>query len=261
MLSLSKLLSKHRNAKLNYRLGLILAYVAGFINAGGFFIVKQYTSHVTGIASIAADNIAVGNYLLGFFMIGFIFCFIIGAITTTIIVICLRKKHLYSQYALPILLEGGLLILVIILQSYLKEKLFLLPLTIAILCFLMGLQNVLITKASSSIIRTTHITGMSTDLGIEIGRFLSRNTKNSLTKIYLHLSIMSIFFIGGVTGAYIVSNIGALGLTPIIVLLMVLSFYPIKNDIYFFIKIRKRNMRNLSRFVGAEPNITTHQND
>ena len=44
-----------------------------------------------------------------------------------------------------------------------------------VLCYIMGLQNAVITKISNAEIRTTHITGLVTDLGIEIGKMLYLN--------------------------------------------------------------------------------------
>ena len=51
------------------------------------------------------------------------------------------------------------------------------PVTVVLLCFIMGLQNAVITKLSRADIRTTHITGIITDIGTvravrkaEIGR-------------------------------------------------------------------------------------------
>ena len=66
----------------------------------------------------------------------------------------------------------------------------------------MGLQNALVTKISSSVIRTTHLTGLFTDLGIELSQLFFYNTseqKKQLTNsIKLRFTIIFFFFIGGV---------------------------------------------------------------
>jgi uncharacterized membrane protein YoaK (UPF0700 family) len=82
-----KLTGKRRTLASNQKLGRILAFIAGFINAGGFFIIQQYTSHMTGILSLAAYDIALGKFSASLIMIGFIICFLFGASTTTILVI------------------------------------------------------------------------------------------------------------------------------------------------------------------------------
>lgn len=229
-----RLTGRYRTEALNQNLGRILAFVAGFINAGGFFIIQQYTSHMTGILSLAADEIALGRYAASFLMIGFVFCFLVGACMTTVIVIKAREKHLHAQYAIPLLIESVLILIIMGVHQLFVTESFIVPVVIALLCFLMGLQNAVITKASKAIIRTTHITGMTTDLGIEIGRaLLSRSKKNTgynQHKAALHFSIILTFFIGGVVGALSLENFGSLGLVPIAVVLIVISVPPLLRD-------------------------------
>ena len=49
-----------RAARANGQLGMVLAFIAGALNAGGFLAVHQYTSHMTGIVSAIADNAVLG---------------------------------------------------------------------------------------------------------------------------------------------------------------------------------------------------------
>ncbi len=51
-----------RDYESNFCLGVILSFVAGATNAGGFLAVGQYTSHMTGMASSIADNLVTGHY-------------------------------------------------------------------------------------------------------------------------------------------------------------------------------------------------------
>ena len=55
------LTGQHRTASTNRLLGSLLAFNAGAINAGGFLLVSMYTSHMTGFASMLADNLVLGN--------------------------------------------------------------------------------------------------------------------------------------------------------------------------------------------------------
>lgn len=114
---------------------------------------------------------------------------------------------------------------------------------IAALCFVMGLQNALITKVSSAIIRTTHITGMTTDLGIEIGRLLSGtknydplSTKNNVRR---HSSIILAFFTGGVLGAMGVNSMGTTTFVLIALVLVALGYPQLRRDFAYFTKPRK----------------------
>lgn len=56
-----RLAGPERTAAANRQLGLALAFVAGAVNAGGFLAIGQYTSHVTGIVSSMANNLALGR--------------------------------------------------------------------------------------------------------------------------------------------------------------------------------------------------------
>lgn len=59
----------------------------------------------------------------------------------------------------------------------------LVPVTVLLLCFIMGLQNAVITKVSHAEIRTTHVTGLITDLGIELGKVFYFNRSQLANKV------------------------------------------------------------------------------
>jgi uncharacterized membrane protein YoaK (UPF0700 family) len=79
------------------------------------------------------------------------------------------------------------------------------------LLFAMGLQNSLVTSISSSVVRTTHLTGLFTDLGIELSQLFFYKTpeqkKQLLSSIRLRFRIISFFFIGGVFAGVFYSKI------------------------------------------------------
>ena len=162
-----KLTGHRRSEQGNRHLGALLAFVAGAINAGGFLAVKQYTSHMTGILSAVADNLVLGAYQFALAGIGALLSFLAGAACTAIVVNHAKRRNMHARYALPLLLEALLLLCFGFLGFQLTqiEGLFV-PITVMLLCFMMGLQNALITKISNAEIRTTHLTGMLTDIGI-----------------------------------------------------------------------------------------------
>jgi ferredoxin len=91
-----------------------------------------------------------------------------------------RQHHLRSEYALPLLVEAVLMLLFGLLGATLNRQTpFAVPLTVLVLAFTMGLQNALVSKISSSQIRTTHMTGVITDLGIELGKMFYWNRTTS----------------------------------------------------------------------------------
>ena len=247
------LAGKRRNIESNKSLGRRLAFVAGAINAGGFLVVNQYTSHMTGVISIAADKFAVGQWLSATTMLIYIACFIFGATTTALIVICARTKQLHSRYALPLTLEAILLLIFGVTNSKYTPNLHLgAPYIIALLCYLMGLQNAVITKISSTRIRTTHITGMVTDISIEAGRILfscSKHGKQHVNpdneQILLHISIISMFLLGGICGAYGFNYIGFLTVLPLAGYLLFIAYMPIRQDLLIKQYLRKRIFREI----------------
>jgi hypothetical protein len=109
--------------------------------------------------------------------------------------------------AFVVVVEAGLLLVFGLFGAAinLSSGLFI-PLTVLLLCFIMGLQNALITKISNAEIRTTHVTGLVTDIGIELGKLLYFNGADAPTKIVanrrklrIHLTLVGCFFIGRLT--------------------------------------------------------------
>jgi uncharacterized membrane protein YoaK (UPF0700 family) len=93
----------------------------------------------------------------------------------------------------------------------------------------MGLQNALVTKVSQSVVRTTHLTGLFTDLGIEVSQlFFYRKTQQfqMLSKsIYLKLAIIGCFFLGGVIGGLLYSHFEMETLFVAVAFLLTAFFY------------------------------------
>ncbi|WP_343025453.1 YoaK family protein [Massilia sp. MP_M2] len=225
----------------NRHLGMALAFVAGAINAGGFLAVREYTSHMTGIVSGAADNLVLGQTDLVLAAGGALFSFLLGAASTSILVNLVRRLGLYSGYALPLVLEAILLLIFGILGARLNDidTLFI-PLTVMLLCFIMGLQNAVITKVSHAEIRTTHMTGIITDIGIELGKLVYWNRDRGLRqpkvtanlgRLALMVTLLAAFCIGGVVGALGFKHLGYLSTIPLAAFLCVLGIVPVVDDL------------------------------
>lgn len=245
---LVRLAGKKRSPAANWQLGIVLAFIAGYINAGGFFIVRHYTSHMTGILSEAADSAALGYFGSMVLLLGFIACFICGATLTTLLVLRAKRHCLHSRFSLPLLVEACLLAGIVCLSFLFPDSAAFNSAVIAMLCFLMGLQNALITKASTAVVRTTHVTGMVTDLGIELGRILSGEGKragsDSRMKILLFAIVIATFLTGGVIGALLIRASGTLGLLPVAGLLLMISMPSILRDIRLIGPLKRRRLRH-----------------
>jgi len=73
------LTNRHRAPSTNRALGLLLAFNAGAVNAGGFLVLHMYTSHMTGFASQLADGLVLGNAKLLLNALGAVLAFLGGA--------------------------------------------------------------------------------------------------------------------------------------------------------------------------------------
>ena len=229
----------HRSPGANLRLGACLAFVAGATNAGGFLALGYYTSHMTGLLSSIADNLVLGQLPLVLGAVTAIAAFVGGSITTAWMVNWSLRRQLRSSFARPLLVEAVMLLLFGVFGSGINfSSTLFMPLTMLVLCYLMGLQNALITKASKAEIRTTHVTGMLTDIGIEIGKMLYINRSVGLTRVtanrrklrLLAVLILS-FLVGGVAGALGFKYLGYGATVPLAVLLLVLVSGPILHDL------------------------------
>ncbi len=233
------LVGSHRTAASNRQLGWFLAFVAGAINAGGFLAVQQYTSHVTGMVSAVADNLALGQLGLVVDGIVAVLSFLLGAMCCAILVNFARRKAMASEYALPLLLESVLILCFGLLGARLASfEGLLLPFTVVLLCFIMGLQNAVVTKLSGAVIRTTHMTGIVTDLGIELGKLLYWNADRSAAdRVRADRDRMAVlgglflaFLLGGISGAFGFKAFGYGFTIPVAVLLAVVSLVPAWDD-------------------------------
>lgn len=230
-----RLTTKQRTESGNLHLARYLAFIAGAANAGGLLAVHQYTSHMSGIVSAIADNVAIGSLTLAADGCAAVSSFLAGAFCTTLFIRWGKRQELNSQYALPLLVEAVLLLI-----FGLTGKVFnggrVLG-TVMLLCFTMGLQNAMITKLSNAVIRTTHLTGMITDIGISFGRLAFPIPDNPIipSQEYANLQLLSslilAFFIGGVTGALGFTYIGFLFTLPLSGLLLLLGIMPVIDDL------------------------------
>ncbi len=234
------LTGRDRSIQANRQLGFALAFVAGAINAGGFLAVRQYTSHVTGMVSSLADNLALGEFALVVDAAVGVLAFLFGAMTCALLVNFARRRRMASEYALPLMLEAALILLFGLMGARLATfEGLLLPFTIVLLCFVMGLQNALVTKLSGGVVRTTHLTGTVTDLGIELGRLLywnrdrdaSRFVRADRDRIAVLGGLLAAFLGGAIAGAFGFKLAGYVSTVPLAIVLVLLAVVPVVDDL------------------------------
>jgi uncharacterized membrane protein YoaK (UPF0700 family) len=244
---LRQLSGRQRTAAANQHLAFCLAFIAGAANAGGFLAVHQYTSHMSGIASTIADQLAVGEIGLMLAAIGALLSFVCGAATSAMLINWARHRALESEYALSLMLEAVLLLCFGLMGGNLALHMGLfVPLTVMLLCFIMGLQNAVGTKITNGQVRTTHVTGLVTDIGIELGKMLYWNhsrlpgeplyVASDRRRLRFMLMLFTLFVSGGLIGALGFKHIGFSATVPLALMLMLLALVPVTDDLLATIK-------------------------
>lgn len=241
MRRLRHLAGSRRTEGTNRALGYVMAFNAGAINAGGFLVLHLYTSHMTGFTSMLADNLVLGNAALVLAALGALLAFTTGAAVSAILVNWARHMLLRSVYALPLLLVAMLMLVFGLVGAITMdwETPFAVPLTVLLLSFMMGVQNATLTKMSHASIRTTHMTGVVTDLGIELGKMLfwnqvgrssSQHVHANWARVRLFAGLLGMFIAGGVAGAWGFQHWGFVCVVPLALLLAALALPPLWAD-------------------------------
>jgi len=223
-------------------LGLLLAFNAGAVNAGGFLVVHMYTSHMTGFTSQLADGFVLADAKLLLNALGAILAFIAGAAVCAVLVNWARQHRLHSVYALPVMLEALMMFPFGLMGAATLSwsTPFAVPLTVLLLSFIMGLQNAVGSKTSRGSTRTTHMTGNITDLGMELGKALfwvrSRRmpplrVRPQWRRMQTSAGLVGMFVLGGIAGALGFKHVGFVCVVPLAALLLALSVPPFLRDV------------------------------
>lgn len=183
----------------------MLSFVAGFVNVSGVMQLQVLTTNVTGHFAYFAENIVLHKYAAAAVLVFYVMTFLLGAFCSSLLIELFSRKPVVSSYIFPISVEIVCLLFVALsaettIASYLLA---------AVLLFAMGLQNALVSRVSNSVVRTTHLTGLFTDLGIELSLlfFHKRNNQNIgklRQSIYLKFVIILFFFFGSILGGFLV---------------------------------------------------------
>ncbi|TKK65583.1 DUF1275 domain-containing protein [Ilyomonas limi] len=194
----------------NLKLASMLSLVAGMVNTTGILSVHTLTTNLTGHFAYFAEDFSVKNYGMALTYLSFVLSFLTGAFVSNLLTeITVRIKPAIG-HVLPMFIEISILITIGLtgdpfLSSAVDSRLM-----ACSLLFAMGVQNALVTSVSQSVVRTTHLTGTFTDLGIELSQlffYRKTNSIHQLTRsIYLKLAIISCFFFGGISAGLMYST-------------------------------------------------------
>ncbi|MCD9088790.1 YoaK family protein [Stenotrophomonas sp. SY1] len=175
---------------------IALSCVAGMVNVVGFLgFEHQAVSHLTGTTSQLGMALMQRDWRMIGHLWGLLIAFSLGAMLSGLI-IQNSALQLGRRYGIALALESMLLLLAI---PLFKQHQIWGALLAAMAC---GLQNALATTFSGAVVRTTHLTGMFTDLGIGLGHLL-RGLPLQVRRLTLSGLIIGGFLAGGIIGAWL----------------------------------------------------------
>lgn len=190
-------LDKASNKKLSswiYWGGFALSFLGGYINVSMLYIFAIPVSHMSGAISKIGIDLGNSNYNdLGLIAL-IITCFFAGAIISGVLVASSRLKHSY-HYSVILIIETTCLLIAALSISSNQN------LSIAFSAMACGIQNSMASSYNGLIIRTTHVTGIVTDLGFMVGSFIRRK-RIKLWKVLLLSIILVGYCSGGIVSAF-----------------------------------------------------------
>lgn len=234
-----------RTAAHNLQIASLLSFVAGLVNVSGFLSVATLTTNVTGHFAFFADEVFRLDLWRSLIYFIFIFCFFLGSFTSSLLVETVYRRNEKYVYVIPTTIEFLILTIVAFTGEWLIDRN---PNLLACaLLFAMGLQNSLVTRISNATVRTTHLTGLFTDLGIELSQlFFYRDVESRerlAQSVRLRMTIIGCFFIGGVLGGVLYSRAG---LYVLLIGAAALMFGLVYDNVKFQLKMRQRKARGQS---------------
>lgn len=233
---------KRRTLQHNLKLASLLSFVAGIVNVIGFFSVQKLTTNVTGHFAFFADEVARQNFSEAWLLLLFILSFFCGAFTSSFLVEYFQEHQIKYANVVPISLETSILIAAALLPhatlvNHANE-------VACSLLFAMGLQNALVTSISNAVVRTTHLTGLFTDLGIELSQLFFYRKAEQLRKlrssVFLRFVIIFFFFSGCIAGCFSFIFFGIAGLLLAAICLIIGMLY---DNVRFRVMTLRRKLR------------------
>jgi uncharacterized membrane protein YoaK (UPF0700 family) len=223
------MLGKERNFKNNILLASFTAWTAGMTNIAGVMACYAFTSNVTGHAVHFAKHMLTGDYFEMFVVFSWLMMFIIGAGIAHFLIRSYEYKGPYFAHALPIVVVFFLLIFIGVFGYHMHEdsESDILILSLALL-LTMGMQNSAVNTISEGKIKTSHLTGLFTDLGAELSEWIHPKTgrpKQLAEKIQLRASILGFYMLGALIGGWLFVKINFSTFYAIAATLLILVFY------------------------------------
>jgi len=198
---------EERTLKSNLLLASSTAFVSGMTNVAGVVAFLAFTSNITGHVANLAKHIVSQNFREIIVFGVWLMLFMGGAFIANFIIKSLAHRSRYKAHTVPIVLEIVLLIIVAIYgHHFYEETIFEREVIIGIILFCMGLQNSLVSNVSGGLIKTSHLTGLFTDLGSDLADWFHPKVEKTAVikhKIIIRLTILGFYFFGAIAGGFL----------------------------------------------------------
>jgi uncharacterized membrane protein YoaK (UPF0700 family) len=251
--------SNSRSLSDNIKLGTLSAFSAGMVNIGSLLLFFSFSSNVTGHYAILAAEIVKGNLYQIAIVFSWIFVFFFGSFISNLFVIHINQKNSYLAHSIPLILEILCLVSVGIYGEYFyKETLAETEILLVFMLFAMGLQNGLTASISNFSIKTTHLTGTTTDLGILFSMFTKKEFRANETlkgRAKLLLYITASYLIGAITAGFTYTFLNFKMFYLVSLVLVVIIVYDLsKLRLKLYWRQKKMIKLNLNTIISLEKN-------
>jgi uncharacterized membrane protein YoaK (UPF0700 family) len=217
----------------NLLLASSTAVVSGITNVVGMVAFLAFTSNITGHVANLAKHIVEQNFAEIIVFLIWLFMFFAGAFLSSFIVRSLEDKSYYRAHSIPVIIEIIILLFVAIYgHHFYEETQTEREIVIAAILFSMGLQNSLVSIVSGGLIKSSHLTGLFTDLGGDISDWLHPKSKKTVVvrdKIFIRLTVLGFYFLGGIIGGYFFNLYEFAIFYFIPVILLTILYYDVSN--------------------------------
>lgn len=218
----------NRSLKANLMLASSTAMVAGIINVAGVIAFLAFTTNVTGHVALLARKVNAQDVEEVVTVFAWLLMFFVGAFVSHFLVRTFERRSLYLAHAMPILLEMIVLLFIAVYGNHFfdgtdRER----EVIIGAMMFSMGLQNSLVSTISGGLIKSSHLTGLFTDVGADVAEWLHpRTAKTEAVKnrLYVRFTVLGFYFLGAIAGGYLfeVVNFKVFYFLPIILITILL---------------------------------------
>lgn len=201
-----------RSLQENLMLASSTAFVSGVINVAGMLAFLAFTSNITGHVANLANHLVQQNYHEMVVFVIWLFMFFFGAFTSTFVIRSLEDKSLYKATSTLVGTEIIVLLGVAFYgHNFYRETQLEREVLIGATLFTMGLQNSMVSTVSGGLIKSSHLTGLITDLGGEVSEWFHPKTDKSIivrNKIIVRLTVLGFYFFGAVAGGFMFDKYG-----------------------------------------------------